>query len=87
MLNIPVIDLKGTGLNITKLREMNHLSVKDLQEIFGFATPQAIYRWQHGTALPDEEFTLSGRICSVFYLQFIYCFRDRHIAYPFRRSM
>ena len=26
--------------------------VKDLQTIFGFATPQAIYKWQHGTAMP-----------------------------------
>jgi transcriptional regulator with XRE-family HTH domain len=25
---------------------------KDLQDIFGFSTPQAIYKWQHGTALP-----------------------------------
>ena len=31
------------------------LSVKDLQEIFGFATPQAIYKWQHGTAMPTVD--------------------------------
>ena len=24
----------------------------DLQDILGFANPQAIYKWQHGTALP-----------------------------------
>jgi len=23
-----------------------------LQDIFGFATPQAIYKWQHGTSMP-----------------------------------
>ena len=28
------------------------MSVKDIQEVFGFATPQAIYKWQHGTAMP-----------------------------------
>ena len=28
------------------------LSVKNLAEIFGFATPQAVYKWQHGTAMP-----------------------------------
>ncbi len=28
------------------------LTVKDLQDFFGFATPQAIYKWQHGTAMP-----------------------------------
>ena len=26
--------------------------MKDLQDIFGFATPQAIYKWQKGTAMP-----------------------------------
>jgi len=41
-----------TGQNIMNLREQAGLSVKDLQDIFGFATPQAIYKWQHGTAMP-----------------------------------
>ncbi|MEE1164604.1 MAG: helix-turn-helix transcriptional regulator [Lachnospiraceae bacterium] len=27
-------------------------SVKDMQAVFGFATPQAIYKWIHGTSLP-----------------------------------
>lgn len=27
------------------------LTVKELQKVFGFATPQAIYKWQHGTAM------------------------------------
>ena len=41
-----------TGQNINRLRKLAGLSVKDLQEIFGFATPQAIYKWQQGVALP-----------------------------------
>ena len=41
-----------TGKNIQVLRQKAGLSVKDLQQIFGFATPQAIYKWQHGAALP-----------------------------------
>lgn len=52
MLNIPTIDMVRTGQNITYLRQRAGLSVKDLQDVFGFATPQAIYKWQHGTALP-----------------------------------
>lgn len=52
MYNIPTIDMVKTGQNITYLRKMAGLSVRDLQEVFGFATPQAIYKWQHGTALP-----------------------------------
>lgn len=52
MIVFPTIDLVATGKNIIKLREESRLSVRDLQNIFGFATPQAIYKWQHGTALP-----------------------------------
>ena len=50
---MPVIDVKETGKNILHLRQMRNLSVKDLQQVFGCETPQAIYKWQHGTALPS----------------------------------
>ncbi len=49
---IPTIDMIGTGQNINRLRQAAGISVRDLQDVFGFATPQAIYKWQHGTALP-----------------------------------
>lgn len=52
MNNIPTINMIKTGKNITELRKKAGLSVKELQEIFGFATPQAIYRWQQGVTLP-----------------------------------
>ena len=55
MNRIPVIDLTATGINITRLRINTGLTVKDLQDIFGFSTPQAIYKWQHGTALPTVD--------------------------------
>ena len=42
-----------TGQNITTLRKRSGLSVKELQELFGFTTPQAIYKWQHGAAMPS----------------------------------
>ena len=48
----PVIDMAATGQNIVRLRNHAGLTVKDLQDIFGFATPQAIYKWQRGTAMP-----------------------------------
>ena len=51
-MNLPSIDMTATGQNIRRLRRQAGLSVKDLQDIFGFATPQAIYKWQQGTALP-----------------------------------
>ena len=50
--NIPTIDMVRTGNNIARLRMEAGLSVRDLQRILGFATPQAIYKWQHGAAIP-----------------------------------
>ena len=50
--NIPTIDMVRTGNNIARLRMEAGLSVRDLQRILGFATPQAIYQWQQGRALP-----------------------------------
>ena len=52
MMQMPAIDMIATGRNILRLRKEAGLTVRDLQEIFGFTTPQAIYKWQHGTALP-----------------------------------
>ncbi len=47
--------MTATGINITRLRINAGLTVKDLQDIFGFSTPQAIYKWQRGTALPTVD--------------------------------
>ena len=55
MFNIPTVDLIKTGEKIAKLRKAAGLSVKDLQEVFGFGTPQAIYKWQQGAALPTVD--------------------------------
>lgn len=49
---IPTIDMVRTGQNINRLRKLAGISVRDLQDVFGFATPQAIYKWQQGVALP-----------------------------------
>ena len=55
MTQIPAIDMVATGQNITRLRDDRGMTVRELQEIFGFATPQAIYKWQRGTALPTVD--------------------------------
>lgn len=55
MNQIPTIDMVKTGRNITYLRQKRGLTVKDLQAVFGFATPQAIYKWQNGTTLPTVD--------------------------------
>ncbi|MBR6270531.1 MAG: helix-turn-helix transcriptional regulator [Lachnospiraceae bacterium] len=49
---IPTIDMMRTGQRITQLRTAAGLSVKDLQNVFGFATPQAVYKWQQGASMP-----------------------------------
>ena len=51
-MNYPIIDTTATGENIAKLRRQRGLSVRDLQNALGFATPQAIYKWQKGQSLP-----------------------------------
>ena len=52
MVTIPTIDMIKTGQHITELRIRAGLSVRQLQDVFGFSTPQALNKWQHGTALP-----------------------------------
>ena len=48
----PTINLLKTGENILALREKKGLSVRALQQMLGFATPQAIYKWQRGVTMP-----------------------------------
>lgn len=52
MCSFPTIDMVATGRNIADMRQRAGMTVQDLQQIFGFSTPQAIYKWQRGTAMP-----------------------------------
>ena len=52
---LPYIDMAATGKNIIRMRLKNGMTVHDLQQIFGFSTPQAIYKWQRGETLPTIE--------------------------------
>ena len=54
-MNIPTIDLAQTGANIVNLRKAAGLTVADILMVFGFNSPQAIYKWQNGTALPTVD--------------------------------
>ena len=49
---LPCIDMTATGNNIARMRRQTGMSVQDLQQVFGFSTPQAIYKWQRGAAMP-----------------------------------
>lgn len=48
----PRIDMIETGKNINRLRKTAGMTVQDIQDIFGFHTPQAIYKWLRGDSLP-----------------------------------
>ena len=49
------IDLKATGDNIKRLRDVNGLTNMDLQNAFGFNTQQALFKWFRGDALPTVD--------------------------------
>lgn len=54
-MNIPTINVRQTGSNIRRLMDENNMAIKDVQNVFGFNTPQAIYKWVHGDSLPTVD--------------------------------
>ena len=51
----PVPDLKATGRKIKLLMDAGGISVRDLQSVFGFEYPQAVYAWLNGRNLPTVD--------------------------------
>lgn len=51
-MQLPIVDMVGTGENIRNIRMSRGMSIKDLQTIFRFSTPQAIYKWEQGISIP-----------------------------------
>lgn len=49
---MPTIDMIATGANIKALVKQNKMKVADVQDVFGFNTPQAIFKWFRGDAMP-----------------------------------
>ena len=48
----PVVDLKATGAQIKSLRTRCGYTVHDIQAVFGFEYPQAVYAWESGKSIP-----------------------------------
>ena len=48
----PVVDLKATGAQIKSLRTRCGYTVHDIQTVFGFEYPQAVYAWECGKSIP-----------------------------------
>ena len=44
-----------TGQKIAKECRQQGITIKDLQTLFGFAAPNAIYRWLRGETLPTVD--------------------------------
>ena len=51
----PVIDLQATGKQIKTLMDASGITVRDLQKLFGFYYPQAVYAWLCGRNLPTVD--------------------------------
>ena len=50
---MPTIDIEKTGHNIDRIRKEKGISIKEMQEIFGFSTVNAVYNWISGKRLPS----------------------------------
>ena len=48
----PFVDLKATGVQIKSIRIKSGYTVHDIQTIFGFEYPQAVYAWEKGKSIP-----------------------------------
>ena len=79
--SFPVINLKSTGSNIESCRREAGLSVRDLQDYFGFEYPQAIYKWQHGECLPTVDNLLAlSRILEV-RMEDLLVYEDQEVSF------
>ena len=50
---IPMVNMAATGANIKALIKANGLKVSDIQNKCGFNTPQSIFKWMRGDAMPS----------------------------------
>ena len=50
---LPSIDAEATARRIDSMRIENNLTVRDLQKVFGFSSPQAVYGWIRGKSVPS----------------------------------
>ena len=75
----PVIDLQGTGAQIKRLRKISGYSVHDLQMIFGFDYPQAIYAWDRERRLQAGKGAVQKEMGSPNYFKFTSEFKSAKI--------
>ena len=49
---MPTINMIETGKNIKTIMKLNNMKIVQIQQILGFNTSQAIYKWFRGEAMP-----------------------------------
>ncbi len=49
----PTINMAATGANIRALIKAKGLKIADVQNMCGFNTPQAVFKWMRGDAMPS----------------------------------
>lgn len=52
-INKPIIDVAATVANIKACRIRAGYSVREIQNIFNFSSPEAIYSWEKGKYIPS----------------------------------
>ncbi len=49
---MPTIDMTATGLKIKEMITANGMTVKEVANMLGFASPYPVYKWINGINLP-----------------------------------
>lgn len=63
---MPYVNVLATGEKLQKLFAEKNVKVKDVQKIFGFSYPQAIYNWLSGKTLPSiDNLVVLGKVLDV----------------------
>ena len=52
-MTMPVVNMTATGSNIKALIKAHGLKITEIQNVCGFNTPQSIFKWMRGDALPS----------------------------------
>ena len=52
-MTMPVVNMTATGSNMKALIKAHGLKITEIQNVCGFNTPQSIFKWMRGEALPS----------------------------------
>lgn len=52
-MTMPVVNMTATGSNIKALIKAHGLKITEIQNVCRFNTPQSIFKWMRGEALPS----------------------------------